>query len=64
VHAIDGTVNYALEWNGLKFVFGSDTYSNKWLAPVRTWFGSDTASAIGFLDLRRGSVGRLAQGSE
>ena len=30
VHAIDGSVSYALEWNGLKFVFGSDTYPNKW----------------------------------
>jgi ribonuclease Z len=30
VHAIDGSVSYALEWNGLKFVFGGDTYPNKW----------------------------------
>ncbi len=30
VHAIDGAVSYGLEWNGLKFVFGSDTYPNKW----------------------------------
>ena len=26
VHAIDGSVSYSLEWNGLKFVFGGDTY--------------------------------------
>lgn len=30
VHSIDGAVSFALEWNGLKFVFGSDTYPNKW----------------------------------
>jgi ribonuclease Z len=30
IHAIDGAVSYGLEWNGLKFVFGSDTYPNKW----------------------------------
>jgi len=30
VHAIDGSVSFALEWNGLKFVFSSDTYPNKW----------------------------------
>jgi len=30
IHAIDGSVSYALEWNGLKFVFSSDTYPNNW----------------------------------
>ncbi|WP_170381164.1 guanitoxin biosynthesis MBL fold metallo-hydrolase GntH [Ruegeria atlantica] len=30
IHSIDGAVSYALEWNGLKFVFSSDTYPNKW----------------------------------
>jgi ribonuclease Z len=30
IHSIDGPVSYALEWNGLKFVFSSDTYPNKW----------------------------------
>jgi ribonuclease Z len=30
IHAIDGPVSYGLEWNGLKFVFGSDTFPNKW----------------------------------
>lgn len=30
IHSIDGSVSYSLEWNGLKFVFGSDTYPNKW----------------------------------
>lgn len=32
IHSIDGPVSYALEWNGLKFVFSSDTYPNKWWA--------------------------------
>jgi ribonuclease Z len=30
IHAIDGPVSFSLEWNGLKFVFGGDTYPNKW----------------------------------
>jgi ribonuclease Z len=30
VHAFDGPVSYRLEWNGLSFVFSSDTYPNKW----------------------------------
>lgn len=30
VHALDGPVSYSLEWNGLKFVFGGDSYPNKW----------------------------------
>jgi ribonuclease Z len=30
IHSIDGPVSYSLEWNGLKFVFSSDTYANKW----------------------------------
>ena len=30
IHAIDGSVSYALEWNELKFVFSSDTYPNSW----------------------------------
>jgi ribonuclease Z len=30
IHAIDGPVSYSLEWNGLKFVFSSDTYPNGW----------------------------------
>jgi ribonuclease Z len=27
---IDGAVSYSLEWAGLKFVFGGDTYPNQW----------------------------------
>ncbi len=30
IHALDGAVSYSLEWNGLKFVFGGDTYPNRW----------------------------------
>ena len=29
-HVLDGSVSYSLEWKGLKFVFGGDTYPNKW----------------------------------
>jgi ribonuclease Z len=30
IHSLNGPVGFSLEWNGLKFVFGSDTYPNKW----------------------------------
>ena len=30
IHSIDGSVSFSLEWNDLKFVFGSDTFPNKW----------------------------------
>ena len=30
IHAIDGSVSYRLDWNGLSFVFSSDTFPNKW----------------------------------
>jgi len=30
VHGLDGAVSFILEWNGLKFVYGSDTFPNKW----------------------------------
>ena len=32
IHSLDGPVSYSLEWNGLKFVFGGDTFPNKWFA--------------------------------
>ena len=32
IHSIDGSVSFSLEWNGLKFVYGSDSYPNKWFA--------------------------------
>ncbi len=30
IHGIDGCVSYRLDWNGLSFVFGGDTYPNSW----------------------------------
>jgi ribonuclease Z len=30
IHGLDGAVSFILEWNGLKFVYGSDTVPNKW----------------------------------
>jgi ribonuclease Z len=42
VHCIDGAVSYALEWNGLKFVFGGDTFPNKWYVK----YGKDADIAI------------------
>ena len=30
IHSLDGSVSFSLEWNGLKFVFGSDSFPNKW----------------------------------
>jgi ribonuclease Z len=30
IHSLDGPVSFILEWNDLKFVFGSDTYPNEW----------------------------------
>ena len=30
IHALDGSVSFTLEWNGLKFAYSSDTYPNKW----------------------------------
>jgi ribonuclease Z len=30
IHAIDGPVSFSLEWNDLKFVFGSDSFPNRW----------------------------------
>jgi len=30
IHALDGSVSFIVEWNGLKFAYSSDTYPNKW----------------------------------
>jgi ribonuclease Z len=32
IHSLDGSVSYGMEWNGLKFVFGGDTYPNRWMS--------------------------------
>ena len=41
VHGLDGAVSFVLEWNGLKFVYGSDTVPNKWYAEFAA--GADVA---------------------
>ena len=41
IHAIDGSVSYSLEWNGLKIVYGSDTFPNKWF--IKNAKGADLA---------------------
>jgi len=47
IHSLDGSVSYGLEWNGLKYVFGGDTYPNKWY--MRYAEGADVASHECFL---------------
>ena len=32
IHIRDGSVSYRLDWNGLSFVFGGDSFPNKWFA--------------------------------
>ena len=47
IHALDGSVSYSLEWNGLKYVFGGDTYPNKWY--IKYAVDADVASHEAFL---------------
>jgi len=47
IHSLDGSVSYSLEWNGLKYVFGGDTYPNKWYTKYAK--GADLASHEAFL---------------
>ncbi len=47
IHSLDGSVSYCLEWNGLKYVFGGDTYPNKWY--IKYAAGADVASHECFL---------------
>ncbi|MGB5163416.1 MAG: guanitoxin biosynthesis MBL fold metallo-hydrolase GntH [Thermoanaerobaculia bacterium] len=47
IHSLDGSVSYSLEWNGLKYVFGGDTYPNKWYMKFAA--GADVASHECFL---------------
>ena len=47
IHSLDGSVSYGLEWNGLKYVFGGDTYPNKWYMKFAK--GADIASHEAFL---------------
>ncbi len=47
IHSLDGAVSFSLEWNGLKYVFGGDTYPNKWYMEFAA--GADVASHEAFL---------------
>ena len=47
IHAIDGAVSFILEWNGLKFVYGGDTFPNKWYVEYAK--GADIAIHESFL---------------
>ncbi len=47
IHILDGPVSFSLEWNGLKYVFGGDTYPNKWY--IEHAAGADIASHEAFL---------------
>ncbi len=47
IHALDGPVSFSLEWNGLKYVFGGDTYPNKWY--IQYAADADVASHEAFL---------------
>jgi len=47
IHSLDGPVSFSLEWNELKFVFGSDTYPNKWFTQYAK--GADLAIHESFI---------------
>jgi ribonuclease Z len=47
IHSLDGSVSYGVEWNGLKYVFGGDTYPNKWYMEYAK--DADVASHEAFL---------------
>ena len=47
IHSLDGSVSFSLEWNGLKYVFGGDTYPNKWY--IKFAKDADIASHEAFL---------------
>ena len=47
IHSLDGSVSYSVEWNGLKYVFGGDTYPNKWY--IKYAADADVASHEAFL---------------
>lgn len=47
IHSLDGSVSFGLEWNGLKYVFGGDTYPNKWYIEFAK--NADVASHEAFL---------------
>jgi len=47
IHSLDGSVSFSLEWSGLKYVFGGDTYPNKWY--IKHARNADIASHEAFL---------------
>ncbi len=47
IHSLDGAVSYSLDWNGLKYIFGGDTYPNKWY--IKYAANADVASHECFL---------------
>jgi len=47
IHSLDGAVSFSLVWNDLKYVFGGDTYPNKWYMEYAK--GADVASHECFL---------------
>ncbi len=47
IHSLDGAVSFSLELNGLKYVFGGDTYPNKWYIEFAE--NADVASHEAFL---------------
>ena len=47
IHSLDGSVSFGLEWNGFKYVFGGDTYPNKWYIEYAK--NADVASHEAFL---------------
>ncbi len=47
IHSLDGSVSYSVEWNALKYVFGGDTYPNKWY--IKYAADADVASHEAFL---------------
>jgi ribonuclease Z len=47
IHSLDGSVSFSLEYAGLKYVFGGDTYPNEWY--IKYAAGADIASHEAFL---------------
>jgi len=47
IHAINGAVSFILEWNGMKFIYGGDTFPNKWY--IKYAAGADFAIHESFL---------------
>ncbi len=57
IHLLDGPVTFSLEWNGLKYVFGGDSYPNKWY--IKHAVGADIASHEAFLPPKALEIFRL-----